>query len=142
MADKITLTVATPEPDRDDATYMATALGWLNGWSPDEWEHAFTAQYQDAQGNLYRVMSCPVGVGFVAGATVMGPITRPPQDVEPYRINLTGARRAQAKLVTWTPQNAGPIPAATPASIVAIAGPSGVEAIAAMGLAPIPEDDL
>ena len=137
MADKITLTVATPEPDRDDATYMATALGWLNGWSPDEWEHAFTAQYQDAEGSLYRVMSCPVSVSFIAHAVSMGPLERPPQDVG-NRVNLTGARRAQDMLVTWTPQSEGPIPLASPLAITAVAGPSGAEALAAMGLGPIP----
>lgn len=133
---KITLTVAAPETSRDDAAHLAVALGWVEGWRPDEWVNAFTAQYQDAQGNLYRVMSCPVGVSFVVAATAMGPVERPPEDVEPYIVNLTSARRAQDKLVTWQPGQ-GDAPAALPSAITAIAGPSGVEALALMGLTPV-----
>jgi hypothetical protein len=135
---RITLTVAAPEADRDDATHLAVALGWIEGWTPEEWDHAFTAQYQDAQGNLYRVMSCPVGETFIQTASGMGPIERPPQDVEPYRVDLTAAHRAQAKLVTWTHDSVDPIPQASPETIVAIAGMKGTEALAAMGLGPLP----
>lgn len=133
---KVTLTVACPEADRNDAMHLAVALGWIEGWRPEEWQGAFSAQYQDAQGNLYRVMSCPVGVSFVAAATMMGPVERPPEDVEPYIVNLTGARRAQDKLVTWQPGQ-GDAPAALPSAITAIAGASGVEALALMGLTPV-----
>jgi hypothetical protein len=144
---KLTLTVVAPEPDRDDATHLAVALGWIEGWSPEEWEHAFTSQYQDAQGNLYRVMSCPVGETFIQTASGMGPIERPPQDVgeldpetgehgPPYVVNLTAAHRAQAKLVSWAGE--GAIPQASPETIVAIAGMKGTEALAAMGLGPLP----
>lgn len=136
----ITLTVACPEADRDDATHLAVALGWIEGWSPHEWEHAFTAQYQDAEANLYRVMSCPVGLSFIYAAVGMGPVERPPQDVEPYIVNLTGARRAQDKLVTWTPSSEGAIPQVSTTAITAVAGPSGSDALAAMGLQPIPVD--
>ena len=131
----ITLTVACPEADRDDANHLAVALGWIEGWQPDEWDHAFTAQYQDAAGNLYRVLSCPVGEDFVMTAVGMGPIERPEEDVEPYRVNLTAARRAQAKLLPWAGE--GPIPQASPEAIIAIAGLSGVDALSAMGLRPL-----
>ena len=136
---KVILTVACPEADRDDATHLAVALGWIEGWFPEEWEQAFTAQYQDASANLYRVMSCPVGLTFVAAAAAMGPVSRPPQDVEPYKVNLTGARRAQDKLVPWQPTDPlQPVPQAATDRIVAVAGMSGREALAAMGLQQIP----
>lgn len=133
---RLVLTVACPEADRTDATHLAVALGWIEGWTPEEWERAFTSQYQDADGNLYRIMSCPVGETFIQTASGMGPIERPQQDVEPYRVDLTAAHRAQAKLVSWTGE--GAIPQASPETIVAIAGMSGTAALAAMGLGPLP----
>jgi hypothetical protein len=133
----VILTVACPEDDRSDANHLAVALGLIEGWTPDEWEYTFTSQFQDAAGNLYRVMSCPVGEGFVMTAVGMGLIERPAEDVEPYRVNLAGARRAQAKLVPWSGD--GPIPQASPETIVAISGLSGTDALAAMGLRPLVE---
>lgn len=133
---KVVLTVACPEADRDDATNLGVALGWIEGWSPEEWTGCFTAQYQDAQSNLYRVMSMPVGATFIANAVAMGPVERPAQDVEPYVVNLTAARRAQAKLVTWS--GTGDVPQVGTDKIVAIAGMSGTAALAAMGLQALP----
>lgn len=143
---KVTLTVACPEADRDDATHLAVALGWIEGWMPEEWQGAFKAQYQDASGNLYRVMSCPVGVSFVSTAASMDEIDRPPADIgeydegtgeygPPYVVNLTGARRAQAKQVVWQPSTPStPVPQAAPDKIVAVVGMTGRQAMAAMGL--------
>lgn len=138
---KVTLTVACPEANRDDATHLAVALGWIEGWSPDEWKHAFTAEYQDAAGNLYRIMSCPVGEGFVLRASAIGPIERPPQDVGPYVVDLNGAHRAQAMLVTWTPSAGVPVPQVDAAKIVAVVGLPGTEALSAMGLTPPPQPE-
>lgn len=155
---KLTLTVATPEADRDDATNLAVALGWIEGWTPAEWEHCFTAQYQDASGNLYRIMSMPVKQSFIETAVGMGPIDRPPQDVgtwdeeaqeynAPYVVNLTGARRAQDKLVIWQPAQPdpetgvapdNPVPQVGADKIVAVVGMKGTVALAAMGLQSIP----
>lgn len=146
---KLTLTAACPEADRDDATHLAVALGWIEGWAPAEWEHAFTAQYQDAQGHLYRVMSCSVGVSFIQNAVAMGPIERPPQDVEPYVVNLTGAHRAQDKLKgnVWMPATPdpetgemplNPVPQVGAGKIIAVVGMKGTEALAAMGLQALP----
>lgn len=155
---KLTLTVACSEADRDDATQLAVALGWIEGWTPQEWELCFTPQYQDAQGGLYRIMSMPVQRSFIETAVGMGPVPRPPQDVgtldeatgeygPPYVVNLTGAHRAQAKLVIWqpatpdpetgeTPDN--PVPQASGDKLVAVVGMKGTEALAAMGLQSIP----
>lgn len=155
---RLVLTVATPEADRDDATHLAVALGWIEGWTPAEWEHCFTAQYQDASGNLYRIMSMPVQQSFIEAAVGMGSIDRPPQDVgtwdeeaqeynAPYVVNLTGARRAQSKLVIWQPAQPdpetgempdNPVPQVGADKIVAIVGMKGTAALAAMGLQSIP----
>lgn len=131
---RVRLTVACSEADRDDANNLAVCLGWSEGWSPGEWQHAFTSQFQDSEGNVYRVMSCEVGVSFVAAATVMGEVQRPAEDVEPYVVNLTGARRAQAKLVAWQ-HGDGEVPQAAPDRIVAVVGMNGLDALAMMGLA-------
>lgn len=155
---RLVLTVATPDADRDDATHLAVALGWIEGWTPAEWEHCFTAQYQDASGNLYRIMSMPVQQSFIDTAVGMGPIDRPPQDVgtldpetgeygAPYVVNLTGAHRAQDKLVIWQPIPAdpetgiapdNPVPQVGADKIVAVVGMKGAAALAAMGLQSIP----
>ena len=157
---KQTLTVACSEADRDDATNLAVALGWIEGWTPAEWEHCFTAQYQDAQGGLYRIMSMPVLQSFIDTAVGMGPIDRPPQDVgtldpdtgeygPPYVVNLTGAHRAQAKLVIWQPAQPDPETGETPGNpvpqvnsdkIVAVVGMKGTMALTAMGLQSLPVD--
>lgn len=145
---QVTLTVRCPEADRDDATHLAVALGWIEGWRPEEWQGSFSSQFQDAQGNVYRVMSCPVGVSFVAAATVMGPVQRPPEDVEPYIVSLTGAHRAQDKMMIWQPATPDPETGETPDSpvpqvgsdkIAAIVGPTGREALALMGLTAVEE---
>lgn len=134
---KVILTVAAPEADRDDASHLAVALGWAEGWTPEEWQEAFTVQLQYADGNLYRVMSCPVGQTFVAKAAMMGPIERPAQDVD-NRIDLSKARRAQDKLVIWMGE--GPVPQASADRIVAVVGMPGRAALEAVGLSPIPVD--
>jgi hypothetical protein len=108
-------------------------LGWSEGWAPGEWQDTFASQFQDGDGNMYRVMSCEVGVSFVAAATAMGKVQRPAADVEPYVVNLTGARRAQDKLTTWQPGD-GDVPQAAQDRIVAVVGPSGRDALALMGL--------
>lgn len=137
---KPTLTVVCHEDDRSDATHLGVTLGMFEGFRPEEWERAFAPQFRDANGQLYRAMSMPVTPNFVMRAVGMGPVERPPQDVgdgngEDYIVNLTGARRAQAKLVIWTPTDPPqPIPQADPSRIVAVVGLSGVEALAAMGL--------
>jgi hypothetical protein len=150
---KLTLTVATPEADRDDTTHLGIALGWIEGFTPSEWERAFTSQWQDAEGNLYRVMSMPVRDTFVYAAVGMGPVERPPEDVgtldpdtgeygAPYVVNLTAARRAQDKLVVWQPkpETDSPVPKVGADKIVAVVGMKGREAITAIGLEPLPID--
>jgi len=155
---KITLTVAVPEADRDDANHLGIALGWFEGYKPEEWFDAFHAQWQDASGNLFRVMSMPVQSSFVERAVMMGELQRPPEDTgeydpetgeygAPYVVNLTGARRAQDKLVIWQPAPIdpetgeppdNPVPQADGTKIIAVVGMKGTDALAAMGLQVIP----
>jgi hypothetical protein len=152
------LTIATPAAHLDDTRNLAVALGWINGYTPQEWEASFGAQYQDAQGNIFHVSSFNASADWIATATTMGPVERPPQDVgtldeqtgeygPPYVVNLTGARRAQDRLVIWQPAQLdpetgempdNPVPQADSTNLVAVIGMKGPDAVAAMGLQAIP----
>ena len=152
------LTIATPAAHLDDTRNLAVALGWLNGYTPAEWEASFSAQYQDAEGNIFHVSSFNASTDWIATATTMGPVERPPQDVgtldeetgeygAPYRVNLTAARRAQDRLVIWQPAQpdpesgempSNPVPQADSTNLVVVVGMKGPEALAAMGLQSIP----
>jgi hypothetical protein len=152
------LTIATPTAHLDDTRNLAVALGWINGYTPQEWEQSFSARYQDAQGNIFHVSSFEASTGWIATATTMGPVERPPQDVgtldedtgeygAPYVVNLTAARRAQDRLVIWQPAQpdpetgempSNPVPQASATNLVAVIGMKGPAAVAAIGLQAIP----
>ena len=152
------LTIATPAAHLGDTRNLAVALGWLNGYTPAEWEASFSAQYQDAEGNIFHVSSFNASTDWIATAITMGPVERPPQDVgtldeetgeygPPYVVNLADARRAQDRLVIWQPATpdpvAGempdnPVPQADQTNLVAVVGMTGRQALAAMGLQDIP----
>jgi hypothetical protein len=154
------LTIATPAAELDDTRNLAVALGWMNGYTPAEWEQSFSAQYQDAQGGIYHISSFEASTAWIAAATQMGPVERPPEDVgtwdeetqeygAPYVVNLTGARRAQDRLVIWQPATpdpetgevpANPVPQVGADKLVAVIGMKGPAALAAMGLQSIPMD--
>lgn len=154
------LTIATPAAHLEDTRHLAVALGWLNGYTPAEWENSFGAQYQDAQGNIFHVSSFEDSANWIATTTTMGPVERPPQDSgtldevtgeygPPYVIDLDAARRAQGRIVIWQPAQpdpetgevpANPVPQADQTNLVAIIGMKGREALAAMGLESIPVD--
>jgi hypothetical protein len=152
------LTIATPAAELDDTRDLAVALGWINGYTPAEWENSFSAQYQDAAGNIYHISSFEASTGWIATATTMGPVERPAADVgtldeetgeygAPYVVNLAGARRAQDRLVIWQPAQpdpetgevpSNPVPQVGADKLVAVIGMKGPEALAAMGLQSIP----
>lgn len=154
------LTIATPAAHLDDTRNLAVALGWINGYTPQEWEQSFSAQYQDASGNIFHVSSFNASTDWIATATQMGPVERPPQDVgtldeetgeygPPYVVNLTGAHRAQDRLVIWQPAQPdpetgemppNPVPQVGAGKLIAVVGMKGVDALAAMGLQSIPMD--
>ena len=155
---RLVLTVACPEADRDDATQMGIVHGWIAGQSPAEWEGAFTPQMQDAQGNLYRYFSHAAVsrnvIDMMIASLQMADLQRPPMDVpDPetgqYLINMAGANRAHDKLKgnVWMPATPdpetgemppNPVPQVGAGKIIAVVGMKGVEALAAMGLQPIP----
>lgn len=140
------LTVATPEASRDDATHMTIVHGWLQSQTPQEWQGAFTAQYQDADGNLYRVFSLPVAQSTIGGMLdllEMAVLPRPPQDADNL-INMAGANRAHDMLRgnVWQVSSTEPTPQVASDKIIAVIGMKGTEALSAMGLTQLPNDDL
>jgi hypothetical protein len=156
---KLILTVACPEASRDDASHMAVAYGWLQGEPPASWQSAFGPQYQDADGNLYRVFShASVSQETIDGLQHLlsfADLQRPPQDVPDedgkYTLNMAAANRGHDMLRgnVWLPAQPdpetgempdNPVPQVSPDKLVAVVGLKGREAIAAMGLSPIPVD--
>lgn len=153
---KVILTVACPEADRDDAIQMRIVHGWTNGQNPSELMDTFSAQYQDAQGNLYRLLSAPVdqsAIDNMLASLQMADLQRPPMDVPDengnYLINMAGANRAHDKLRgnVWMPATPdpetgemppNPVPQVGAGKIVAVVGMKGTEALAAMGLQALP----
>ena len=150
------LTVACPEASRDDAIQMRLLHGRVNGQSPSELMDTFQAQYQDAAGNFYRILSAPIGQGAVDNmleALQYANLQRPPMDVPDengnYTINMAAANRAHDMLRgnVWMPATPdpetgempdNPVPQVAPDRIVAVVGMKGTDALAAMGLQAIP----
>ena len=115
----ITLTVASPAAEREHAGALAIYFGTQNGWTPEEWISAFNATRQDGDGNTWHVMSMQVSESFV--------------------INNIGALSQLPDLVIWLDDpDAEPVQFPTAAShpdkIIAVIGPSGIDALAAIGL--------
>ena len=133
MSNESRLTAACAADMQADVQHLAMCLAE----GPDDAATYSTLSRQDADGNLYAVAS------FLAGDMTQDPmqtLQRPAWDVQPYTIDMDAARRAQAALVVW--DRVGPIPQAEPGAITIVGGMSGLDALAAMGLTPVPDDDL
>ena len=123
------ITIAVPAAHVSDANNLAMVLGY---GPPDEQTYGEPV-WQDADGNLYSVTSLTAVPVFVTNA--LSPLERPEWDVEPYRVNMAAANRAQALVTFWQASEEAPEPPqAAPDRIVAVAGTEGLAAVAAMGL--------
>lgn len=118
------VTIFAPEAMIDDANDLAMVLGE----GPDDARTFRTAGNFDARGNAYSVASTPARATFPAAAG--SALSRPSWDVEPYAINMAGARRAQAALAIYDP--AAPLQV-DPTRILAIIGDDPQAAIALAG---------
>ena len=123
------ITAACPEAMIDDANNLAMVLGQ----GPADALTYGALKWQDADGNLYAAASFVVKPQWVGGA--QSALQRPEWDAEPYKVNMAGARRAQAALAF----SLEPV-LATPSALTAIGGMNGLEALAAMGL--VPKEDV
>ena len=129
------ITAAAPESLINDANQLAMVLAY----GPDDANTYRGLTYQDANGNLYACASWEASTEFVPRAT--SPLARPKWDTN-FIIDMAAAERAQAALAFWQPTAEegvdNPIPQANPSSLTAIASMSGVKALEAMGLTPVP----
>jgi len=133
------ITAACPESLIDDANHLAMVLAY----GPDDANTYRGLNHQDAEGNLYACASWESGPEFVTRAT--SPLARPEWDTESI-IDMAAAERAQAALTFWRPiaeeDVENPIPQATPTSLTAVAGLSGIKALEAMGLTAVPQQEI
>jgi len=127
------LTIAVPQTHIDIANHYAMAVGYSKADSLTYRDPS----WQDAQGNLYACASLPISSNFLSRAT--SPLTRPEWDADEI-IDMVKASQAQALVALWMPED-DPI-TATPDTITAIAGKSGSEAIAFMGLTQVKEEQI
>lgn len=122
------VTIAVPEAHMSDGNQLALALGE----SAADDQTFKTANWQDAEGNVYAVCSTVAKPVFseMAGQPLVAPDHAPDAD-------LAAATRAQALLAI----NAGP---AAPDRIAVILGDrleSAQDHLAALGLTPVPVEE-
>ena len=130
----IRITAAAPASMLDDCNALAMVLAF----GPPDGDTYRGLNWQDAQGNFYACASWEARPEWVNAA--QAPLVRPEWDVEPYQINMAGAKRAQDALVFWAPSEETPTPPqASTTALTAIGGMSGLDALAAMGLTSVAE---
>lgn len=127
------LTIAVPAAYIGIANHYAMAVGYSKADSVTY----RNPSWQDAQGNLYACASLPISNDFLSRAT--SPLVRPEWDTDEV-IDMAKASQAQALVALWIPEDDFIIP--TPDTITAIAGKSGSEAIAFMGLTQVEEEQI
>jgi hypothetical protein len=137
----ITLTIAVPAAHIDDANALAQVLGY----GPADALTYGDPSWVDAAGNLYSAACLPVADSFFTAALTT--LERPEWDdqADGYQVNMAGAERVQALINLWDgpgddPENPVPIPTASPDQVTAVAGLDGVDALAAMGLERVQEE--
>lgn len=126
------VTIAAPAAHIDDANALSLVLGEV----PADINTFNHAGYQDAEGNLYSVVSTVVKEVFVTGANseLVAPSFAPEADLE-------AAGRAQALLNIGSLES--PVQA-TPDSIAVILGDrfeSAMDQVAALGLEAVPFEE-
>ena len=126
----IRITIICPEAHVGDANQLAMALGE----GPADGQTFGAAVWQDGAGAGHAVASLQVSPGWLAAAGQA--LVRPVWDTPPYRVNLTGAGRAQQRVTIWNAAaDGGPaMPAPDSASIIVIAGLAPDVALASAGL--------
>lgn len=129
----IRITLVCPEALIDDANHLAMTLGE----GPAEALTFGAPGWKDQKGARYAVASLVVSEGWL-GAAMRG-LVRPAWDTPPYRVNLAGAQRAQARVLSFLSAEAMPV--ADPSAILLIAGSEATHAITAAGLARVAEED-
>jgi hypothetical protein len=131
----VRITAAAPQSMINYANQLAMVLAF----GPDDGKTYGPAAWQDASGSLYSAASWEAPEEWVQAA--QQPLVRPEWDTEPYKVNMAGAKRAQAALVFWSSDSEEPAPKANLGQLVAIGGLEGIEALQAMGLTLVENDN-
>jgi hypothetical protein len=129
------ITAACPEALISDSNNLAMCLAF----GPDDGRTYGPVAWQDASGSLYSAASWEAREEWVQAA--QQPLVRPEWDTEPYKVNMAGAKRAQAALIFWSSDSEEPAPKANLSQLVAIGGLEGIEALQAMGLTLVENDN-
>ena len=123
------ITVSCPQALIPQANQLAMCLAFSEADS-----RTYGAlNWQDANGNTYAAASFLAPPEWITAA--QSPLVRPDWDTDQI-IDMDAAAEAQAALVFSTEAIA-----ASPNALTAIGGMEGIEALAAMGLTPVPDDD-
>ncbi len=130
------LTIAVPLDMADDANALGGACGESAADLETYQDRPNTPMQRNAAGDLFLWHSFP---NWFFRQDPRQAITRPEWDTEGL-INMTGAARAQAALVIWDGEE--PTPQAAPGQITVIGGVAGPDALAAMGLTIVPDDEI
>lgn len=132
----INLTIAVPAAHLSNANQLALACGYSLNDALTYGEPL----WKDAVGNLYSAASFN---SAILAQSPMDPLTRPEWDVD-EQLDMTAAAQAQAAILYWAEPTDDlpevPQSADHPSRIVVIGGPSGVEALAMMGLVLVMND--
>lgn len=117
----IRITFACPAAHITDANQLARVIGL----SPDDDQTYGEPRFQDGGGNLYAVASGLVEPSFISTAT--SPLAEPE-----WGADMEAAQRAQALAALGEP--------AAPDHIAAVVGDDVAEALAFLGLSPLPSE--
>lgn len=123
----IRVTIACPLGHLDDAAQFASATGY---GPADEATFTSAPEYQDTDGNRYRVASGPVALSYPG--TVAAPLVEPE-----WGADMAAAARAQALIAVWQPPKdpeAELAPFARPDRITAVIGDDVDSALRVLGL--------
>ena len=124
------ITVSCPQALIPQANQLAMCLAFSEADS-----RTYGAlNWQDTNDNFYAAASFVALEHWITFA--QSPLVRPDWDTEEI-IDMVAAAEAQAALVFSTEALA-----ASPNALTAIGGMEGIEALAAMGLTQVPDDDL
>ena len=124
------ITVSCPQALIPQGNHLAMCLAFSEADS----RTYGSLNWQDTNGNLYAAASFVALEHWILFA--QSPLVRPAWDTEEI-IDMDAAAEAQAALVFSTDALA-----ALPNALTAIGGMEGIEALAAMGLTQVPDDDL
>lgn len=134
---RINVVAIVPEDLRADANDLAMVLA--EGPADAATYTLFSWENEAGRYALRDVLVRPEWLALAQGA-----LARPAWD-DTQHINMTGAARAQDAIALWAPPDGdaapAPLPMPAPGRLVVIVGLATAAAIAALGLARIPETD-